>query len=880
MDTPGLSLPDLRLESRGPAVLALHRQLAKEGLYSSSIDGTFGPLTGRAVRAFQRSRNIPEDGVVGPATWAALGEAGLDLYALATPAPGPGETPATPGGDDLTPSGVGGGLTTSEVDKAAATTGADETLPTPDGAEAPETFSDSEIPATSGVGEVRATPDDAEASAGLSGAEVLTTSGDAEPPVTPAGGEAPAASGVAEGLTTSDGTEAPVTPADEAPAAPGVAGAQTSSGADEAPGLSVSLRRLAGHLGADKVSAYEVVADLLRTHPTYADGRAASFSLGVAPPPSVERLPFTEWLARVRPLFDPTRLAELTTRTVVWGLALLDRQLMARLERDGFLEAFRAHRTEEILSAQGRALLERASARPGTAVTSDAWTSRDDLESELYADAIATFIGDGRTRAPLTIGIKAPWGGGKTSLMKMIQRRLDPAADPGSPGADASAPTHPAENHLKVFKFLRDTWGRTQEQAAAELEPDHPIKPGTPASGPERITVWFNAWKYQSSEQLWAGLAHAIVSQLERRMSPLQRERFWASLQVRRIHPGALRRLIYRALVTRLLPWALVIVVGGVIAAAGQVIPGAALGGFAAFGAILRSLGFLREDVAAISPALVSDPGYEGKLGFLHLVDADMKRILDLANATPEHPLVVFVDDLDRCSYGTVAQVIEALNVFLAGDFESCIFVIGMEPDLVAAQIHVAYERLFDKLGKPRSGDLGWRFLEKMVQLPVALPPPSPASVDRYLDSILGAGLGARVTIEVADLREDAPEVREAEKLFSDEAVSTVAEVRPALDRVRERAAQDAPLTPRQEAAIRRVGRQEFAQHLTEQDPAEPAGDQALHQRLPVLRLHPVRAGSGGTARANPRRRRETRPAGRPLPAPAERARRGRRPEG
>ena len=63
-------------------------------------------------------------------------------------------------------------------------------------------------------------------------------------------------------------------------------------------------------------------------------------------------------------------------------------------------------------------------------------------------------------------------------------------------------------------------------------------------------------------------------------------------------------------------------------------------------------LGFLREDVAAISPALVSDPGYEGKLGFLHLVDADMKRILDLANATPEHPLVVFVDDLDRCSYG------------------------------------------------------------------------------------------------------------------------------------------------------------------------------------------------------------------------------------
>jgi peptidoglycan hydrolase-like protein with peptidoglycan-binding domain len=716
MDTLGLNLPDLLVGARGPAVLAVHRQLARDGFYSSSIDGNFGPLTEKAVRAFQRSHNVPDDGVVGPATWAAFGDAGLDLSALATPPPDGDETPAT--------------------------SGATESL----------------------------------ASAGV--AEAMAASGDAE--------------------------------------------VLASSRDDGVPGMSTSLRHTAGRVGTDEISAYEVVAELLKTHPEYADGRARSFDVGAAPP-GAQRLGFGEWLARVRPLFDPTLLADLTTRTVVWGLALLDRQLLTRLERDAFLEAFRAHRTEEILSPEGLALLERADARPGTAVTSDAWTWRDDLESELYADAIATFIRDGRTRAPLTIGIKAPWGGGKTSLMKMIQRRLDPAADPGSQKARTPAPARPArsaESHLKVIKFLRDTWGRTQEQAAAQLEPDHPIRPGQPADGAPRITVWFNAWKYQSSEQLWAGLAHAIVSQLERRMSPLQRERFWASLQVRRIHPGALRRSIYRALVARLLPWALTIVVGGVIAAAGAVIPGAAVGGLAAAGAIARGLGFLREDVAAISPALVSDPGYEGKLGFLHLVDADMKRILALANATPEHPLVVFVDDLDRCSYGTVAQVIEALNVFLAGDFENCIFVIGMEPDLVAAQIHVAYERLFDRLGKPRSGDLGWRFLEKMVQLPVALPPPSRTGVDRYLDSILGAGLGARVTVEAADLGDDAPELQEAEKLFSDEAVSTAAGVRPALDRVRERAAQAAPLTPRQEAAIRRVGRQEFAHHLTEQDPA------------------------------------------------------------
>src|SRR5262249_22773237 len=154
----------------------------------------------------------------------------------------------------------------------------------------------------------------------------------------------------------------------------------------------------------------------------------------------------------------------------------------------------------------------------------------------------------------------------------------------------------------------------------------------------------------------------------------------------------------------------------------------------------------------------------------------------------PERPLVVFVDDLDRCSYSTVAQVIEALNVFLAGDFNSCIFVIAMEPDLVAAQIHVAYEKLFDRLGEERAGDLGWRFLEQMVQLPVGRPPPTRVGVDRSVDSILGAVAEAKIALRAADLDDNAKEVKEIEELFKKENVATAAAVRPALHRVREHA--------------------------------------------------------------------------------------------
>ena len=125
--------------------------------------------------------------------------------------------------------------------------------------------------------------------------------------------------------------------------------------------------------------------------------------------------------------------------------------------------------------------------------------------------------------------------------------------------------------------------------------------------------------------------------------------------------------------------------------------------------------------------------------------------------------------------------MIEALNVFLAGDFENCIFVIAMEPDLVAAQIHVAYEKLFDELDD-HGDDLGWRFLEKMVQLPLSLPEPQPLQVERFLDSILAI----KAEQAIAEIADDAPEVVEARELIkAAETTGTLEGVGDAYDEVR-----------------------------------------------------------------------------------------------
>jgi len=86
---------------------------------------------------------------------------------------------------------------------------------------------------------------------------------------------------------------------------------------------------------------------------------------------------------------------------------------------------------ENVLTTDGKArwhALQAAVGRvgPEPKLAHDFWTLTDRLGHEPYASAIARFIRHRDTRSPLTIGIAAPWGVGKTSLMRMVQEDLDP----------------------------------------------------------------------------------------------------------------------------------------------------------------------------------------------------------------------------------------------------------------------------------------------------------------------------------------------------------------------------------------------------------------------------------------------------------------------
>lgn len=65
---PGVQL---RRGSSGTDVTVVQTQLSARG-WTIGVDGSFGPGTERVVRTFQKNKGLKVDGVVGPATWAAL----------------------------------------------------------------------------------------------------------------------------------------------------------------------------------------------------------------------------------------------------------------------------------------------------------------------------------------------------------------------------------------------------------------------------------------------------------------------------------------------------------------------------------------------------------------------------------------------------------------------------------------------------------------------------------------------------------------------------------------------------------------------------------------------------------------------------------------
>jgi hypothetical protein len=72
LKTTSVNLPVLKNGSSNASVRTLQMLLNGNGYSSGTVDGDFGPNTEKAVKAFQKAKNLIQDGIVGQNTWTAI----------------------------------------------------------------------------------------------------------------------------------------------------------------------------------------------------------------------------------------------------------------------------------------------------------------------------------------------------------------------------------------------------------------------------------------------------------------------------------------------------------------------------------------------------------------------------------------------------------------------------------------------------------------------------------------------------------------------------------------------------------------------------------------------------------------------------------------
>ncbi|MFE7837043.1 P-loop NTPase fold protein [Streptomyces sp. NPDC057474] len=195
-------------------------------------------------------------------------------------------------------------------------------------------------------------------------------------------------------------------------------------------------------------------------------------------------------------------------------------------------------------------------------------------------------------------------------------------------------------------------------------------------------TVWFNPWKYDQKDEIWHALIQTVLSEIAHDLDK-RRESGEETLNER----------LAKALDT----------VKQLSQAAAWLLARRAAGPLTA--------GFLTpEDVDAAQTVLTA-PGVDT---YLH-VNRFEQDFRDVVNTyTDGGRLVLFIDDLDRCTEDAAITVLDSLKLFLGEG--SCAFVLAMDYQVVAE----AAAKRFDS--ERTDGARGRQYLEKLIHFPFHLP--------------------------------------------------------------------------------------------------------------------------------------------------------------
>ena len=130
----------------------------------------------------------------------------------------------------------------------------------------------------------------------------------------------------------------------------------------------------------------------------------------------------------------------------------------------------------------------------------------------------------------------------------------------------------------------------------------------------------------------------------------------------------------------------------------------------------------------------VKIPDYSDQLGLVVLLKKQV-RILTNLLVKKNQKLIVFIDDLDRCSEDSIIKTFEAVRLVM--DNERTIVIMAIDQRIALISIGNKYCS-FDDSNNPKE-DVARDYLGKLIQLPITLANPGLVDIKQYINEVLFA---------------------------------------------------------------------------------------------------------------------------------------------
>ena len=338
-------------------------------------------------------------------------------------------------------------------------------------------------------------------------------------------------------------------------------------------------------------------------------------------------------------------------------------------------------------------------------INNDLPEGEDHLGFKDYAVAFAQMVTNPLVKPPIVVGIYGQWGTGKTFLMHQIEKEV-----------------------------LRIQGEHTEKQRFRGAR-----KPNVPM---RVLTVDFDAWAFNASDNLWAGLVEMIFKKIEDQFKGFEKIRFNVSRNLAREWRQLILRLFYLVALIGSFGLALYLIFTQLeFDLLASIVPILGLPVLVRYGRDIITLLATPQSRQLAGVVTASASTYNERRFLKSIVQPqernvmgrvydDMSKMLD---ALPEHSrIAVFIDDLDRCKPDRVIEVLEAITLLLA--FREFVVFLAVDTRVVASIVEANYE---DTL--TRAGISGYDYLDKIVQLPFNMPQARPRDLFKYLNTLIQA---------------------------------------------------------------------------------------------------------------------------------------------